>query len=351
MPPNSVEQIAAILGLPTATVALALANSAKIPKPLRLRVLQEAKRLGYTGSLVPLRQNASRAAGFVGIVLSEQGYGREDSYLSEFITGLGKGMSDYDADLFISVVPEGASEIAVIENIVRSRRADGIVIARTYEADPRVDLLLRENFPFVTHGRVMGEDLPFPWIDTDGVSAFRRAFELLYGLGHRRFGLLTIEEAMMFRHYRTEGLRAAIEDKGDPSVSLKIATAPRFASERRRQVIANLLSETDRPTAVMCLFDGLALSLMSEASAMGLGIPNDLSVIGFDNTASAAHVSPGLTTFDNCTVEGGRMAAAMLMERIASGSNYLPRHMLIHPELILRGSHGPAKVGPANQML
>lgn len=342
----TIKDVAAALGISAATVSRALADHPRIPQATRDRVRATAESLGYTANRAARSLVSGTGSGFVGLVLTDPGYGRDDSYLSEFITGLGKGLSDLNVDLFVSAIPEGKSELSVIENIVRSQRADGLVLGRTAEADPRVDFLLRQEYPFVSHGRTMGDDLPFPWVDTDGAAAFAEAFAMLHALGHRHFGLVTIEEPMTFRHHRTEGLRAAIEAKGDPSVRLTIATAPRYAPQRRSEVIRGMLARADRPTAVLCLFDGLALAVLAEAGAMGLSVPADLSVIGFDNIASAAHARPGLTTFDSDTIEGGRRVAQMLVNRIATGGTEPPQTHLIHPRLILRGSHGPAPTQP-----
>ena len=342
----TIKDLAAALGVSAATVSRALADNPRIPEATRERVRAAAASLGYAANRAAQNLVKGGGSGFVGLVLTDPGYGREDSYLSEFITGLGKGLSDLDVDLFVSAVPEGKSELSVIENIVRSQRADGLVLARTSETDPRVDFLQRQGLPFVTHGRVLADDMAFPWVDTDGHTAFAEAFAMLYALGHRHFSLLTIEEPMMFRQHRTEGLRAAIEAAGDPDLRLTIATAPRYAPQRRAEVIGEMLSRPDRPTAVLCLFDGLALSVLAEAGAMGLSVPRDLSVIGFDNITSAAHARPGLTTFDSDTIEGGRRLAQMLVERIATGVEAPARSHLIAPQLILRGSHGPAPQRP-----
>jgi LacI family transcriptional regulator len=342
----TIKDVAAALGLSPATVSRALADNPRIPQVTRDRVRDAAASLGYAVNRAAQSLVKGGGSGFVGLVLTDPGYGREDSYLSEFITGLGKGLSDLDVDLFVSAVPEGKSELSVIENIVRSQRADGLVLARTFETDPRVDFLLRQGFPFVTHGRVLADAMPCPWVDTDGQTAFAEAFALLHGLGHRHFGLVTIEEPMTFRQHRTEGLRAAIEAAGDPALRLTIATAPRYAPQRRAEVIRAMLSRPDRPTAVLCLFDGLALSVLAEAAGLGLSVPADLSVLGFDNITSAAHARPGLTTFDSDTIEGGRRLAQMLVERIATGVEAPARSHLIAPRLILRGSHGPAPQRP-----
>jgi LacI family transcriptional regulator len=339
---KTIKDVALALGVSPATVSRALADNTRIPKDTRLRVAQMAEQLGYVANRAAQSLVSGRSAGFVGLVLTDPGYGREDSYLSEFISGLGNGLTELGLDLFVSAIPHGQSELSVIRNIVTTRRADGLILARTAEVDKRVDYLLERRFPFVTHGRVLGGDGLFPWVDTDGEAAFAEAFDLLYCLGHRRFALMTIEEPMMFRLHRTEGLHRAISARGDASVSLKIVTAPRNDPALRREAIRRMLADPERPTAILTLFDGLALSVLAEAGAMGLSVPLDLSIIGFDNIASSAHARPGLTTFDSDTVGAGRMLAQMLAERIAAGVEAPARTTLIAPKLVLRASHGLA---------
>jgi LacI family transcriptional regulator len=96
---------------------------------------------------------------------------------------------------------------------------------------------------------------------------------------------------MTFRQHRVEGLRAAMQGT---EATLTIAASPRYDAAARDEAIRAMLAAPDRPTAVLCLFDGLALSVLdiaAEPRAVGAG---DLSVIGFDNIGPAAHARPGL---------------------------------------------------------
>jgi LacI family transcriptional regulator len=164
---------------------------------------------------------------------------------------------------------------------------------------------------------------------------------MLYDLGHRHFGLVTISEPMTFRHLRQDGLAAAIGRRGDPSVRLDVATAPRFDRGARVQAINRMLQGTDRPTAVIALFDELALTVMEEAARAGLSVPRDLSVIGFDNVVASAYAPPGLTTFDASIRQCAREIADMLLTVIAERPA-APLTRLIRPTLVPRASHGPA---------
>jgi LacI family transcriptional regulator len=340
--PKTIKDVAKKLGISAATVSRALAGNPRISEDTRDRVVKMAQEVGYVPNRAAQSLVGGRSSGFVGLVLTDPGYGREDSYLGEFVAGLGLGLAENGIDLFLSMVPSGQSELSVIRNIVTARRADGLILGRTSEVDPRVDYLLDAGFPFVTHGRIADGSRPYTWIDTDGTTAFAEAFNLLYSLGHRRFALVTIAEPMTFRLHRTEGLQAAIQQTGDPSVSLEIATSPRYDNDARHAAIRDLLTNPNRPTAVLALFDGLALSVLEVARDLGLSVPDDLSVIGFDNITSAAHARPALTTFNSDTKEGARISAGMLARQIAApGEKQIETH-LITPKLVLRGSHGPA---------
>jgi LacI family transcriptional regulator len=337
----TIKDIARALGLSPSTVSRALSGEGRIPDATRAKVRGAAEQLGYIPNRAAQSLVGKRNSGFAGLVLTDPGYGREDSYLGEYISGLGKGLTDSGIDLFLAAIPEGQSELSVIRNIVATRRADGLILGRTSESDPRVAYLSASGLPFVTHGRVTDGLLRHDWIDTDGATAFGEAFDMLYALGHRRFTLLTIEEPMTFRLHRTEGLLQAIERRGDPEVRLTIATSPRYNPDRRRKVVHDMLCAPDRPTAVLAMFDGLALAVLQEAEHLGLSVPHDLSVTGFDNIASAALARPGLTTFDSDTFNAARESARMLVARLNDpGAAQCTR--LIRPRLVARGSHGPA---------
>jgi LacI family transcriptional regulator len=334
---RTIKELARKLGVSPATVSRALADNSRISQETRERVQEAAREAGYVPNRAARALVTGKGSGFVGLVLSDPGYGREHSYLGEFVQGLGQGFSEQGIDLFLAFVPDGQSEMQVIRNIVSSRRADGLVLGRTTEADPRVAYLLAQRFPFVAHGRTDLEKAPFDWLDTDGAAAFAEGFRLLNDLGHRRFGLVSIEEPMTFRQHRVEGLRSAMQGT---DATLTIATSPRYDAARRDQAIRAMLAAPDRPTAVLCLFDGLALSVLDVAADLGLSVPSDLSVLGFDNIAPAAHARPALSTFDADTLASARDLAGMLVKRLED-PGAPPVHRLVRPRPVLRQSHGP----------
>lgn len=337
---QTLKQLAHSLDLSIATVSRALGGHEDIALKTRERVSAKAREIGYVANSAG-RMLVSGKSGFVGLVLPAHGPAFLDNFIGQFVLGLGEGLSDQGAELFLSIATGGKSELEVITKLVDSRRADGIVLIRVAENDERVRFLSERKMPFVTHGRVADRNLDHAWLDTDGAAAFQEAFERLYALGHRHFGLITIAEAMNARRQREVGLQRAIAATGDPTVRVQTVRGPRDDLSTIRDGVAVLLADPDRPTAVLGLFDELALIAMQEASRLGIGIPNQLSVIGFDNLSAAALASPGLSTFDQDVRRSAR-EIAILLHQVMANSDHAPPTRLMTPVFVPRGSHGAA---------
>ena len=336
---RTLRQLAQELDLSVATVSRALGGYEDIALKTRERVAAKAKEIGYVPNSAG-RMLVSGRSGFVSLVVPASGPAFLDSFIGQFVLGLGEGLATHGADLFISIASDGRSELDVIRTLVSSGRADGLVLTRITEDDERVRFLAERDVPFVAHGRLVDSEISYAWLDTDGAAAFGEAFERLYALGHRRFGLVTIAERMNARREREAGLQRAIAASSDPSVSLRIIRQPRDDLDAVRGDVAAMLTGDDRPTAVIGLFDELALIVMQEATRLGIAIPGDLSVIGFDNLTAAGLASPGLTTFDQDVRGSARRIADMIqiaMERSAER----PLTRLTTPKFVARGSHGP----------
>lgn len=344
---KTLKELARQLDVSITTVSRALAGDPAIALKTRERVTAAARSVGYVPNRAA-RQLVSGRSGFVGLVLPIRGPSIVDSFLGEFVTGLGEGLVSKGAHLILATAPEGEPELTVLRHLVESSRCDGVVVTRIAETDERVRYLREQNIPFVAHGQLLDDNTSYNWIDTDGAHAFGEAFDMLYALGHRHFGLVTISEPMTFRHRRQNGLADAIARRGDPAVRLDVATAPRFDRGALVEAVNRMLHAPERPTAIIGLFDDLALTVMEEAARAGLSIPRDLSVVGFDNVLASAYAPPGLTTYDAQILQAARDIGEMVVE-IAARPMETPRSKLIQPVFVGRASHGPAPVATKKQ--
>ena len=336
---GSLKGIATELNLSVTTVSRALGGFSDVAPATRQRVLDAASRAGYSANSAA-RMLVTGRTNFVGLLFPLRDRARIDPFLGEYITGLSEGLVECGRDLFLATVAANQTDLSVLRHVVESGRADGIVLNRIAEHDERVDYLVKRGFPFVTHGRTLENSVEHSWIDTDGKQAFSDVFRWLYTLGHRRFGLLSITEAMTFRRHREEGLQEAIAEQNDPDVSVVIQRVPQFDLDAREFSVNQLLNDRHRPTAILALTDEMALCVLERAAQMGISVPDQLSVIGYDNIPESAYALSGLTTFDQCTRDTARQVATLLVETL-DGKPGITQTM-IEPLLIKRGSHAPA---------
>ena len=147
--------------------------------------------------------------------------------------------------------------------------------------------------------------------------------------------------AYTFAHFRSRGLERALSELGLPLRPDHIAKVAPNDHDGAHAEARALLSLDPRPTAVIALTDQLAFAVLEVARELGLGVPGDVSVVGFDNVPMAVYANPPLTTFDQNIRESGRIAGDMVVARIELGEAGI-RTLLLEPKLELRASHGPA---------
>ena len=332
----TLKKLAEELGVSVTTVSRALGGYSDVAESTRSKILEASERHQYVSNSAA-RMLVTGRSGFVSLLMPLN-TPMLDPFLGEFVAGLSEGLNARDRHLFIATAPDLESEIAVLRRMVESGQADAVILTRIAETDARVEFLLERKFPFVAHGRTLENQQDFSWIDTDGEWAFAEAFRLLYANGHRRFGLLSISEHMMFRNLRERGLEAAIVVADDPQITLKTSHVPRFDVAARTRAITKMLACPDRPTAILALTDEIALSILQQAANMNIRVPDELSVIGFDNIPSAAYAPPGLTTFDQSIRVTAQEIARVLIDNVDGIASAQQR--IIRPILIERGSHG-----------
>ncbi len=337
------KELAQELGLSIPTVSRALGGYSDISEATRARVKEAAERLGYVPSRAG-RMLVSGRSDFIGMLLQVRDHQMLDASLGEFVAGLSEGFALEGKDLFIATVTASQSDLDVLTHIVDGQRADAMVLNRTMVNDERVSYLLDRNFTFVTHGRASGEKRPYAWVDTDSEGAFALAVERLVALGHRRFALMGSEEPFNFSHIRRRAMEAALNEHGLALLPERVAAPRLTAPDRFLAEAMRLLSLPERPTAILCVTDALALAVLEAARLKGLSVPKDLSVIGFNNIPVAAYSDPPLSTFDQEAQRAAGLVARMTLELIERGPAALGHH-LIKPGFIERASHGPAPAG------
>ncbi len=334
------KDLSAALGLSVTTVSRALGGHDDVSLATQARVREKAQEIGYVPSRAG-RMLVSGAARSICLVVPAYEPTFIDPFLGAFVTGLGEGLARHDLDLFIATVSRGQRELDVIRNIIDTGRADAVVITRTERNDPRVRFLIDHDIPFVSHGRVKDERRAYAWYDSDGERAFEMATALLVDLGHRCFAYLGIEEPLSFVDYRRSGLERALAKAGLVLPFSHQITTRRHDRDGVLAACHSILDLEPRPTAVLAVVDELAVCLLEVAAERGVTIPDELSVIGFDNLPVSAYTKPVLSTFDHEPGVSAVHVASMLASQLDTPS--APKEALLAPaRFVPRASHGPA---------
>jgi LacI family transcriptional regulator len=214
-------------------------------------------------------------------------------------------------------------------------RVDGLVLMGRTVDDGMVDELERRRLPVVVLARTATGRVDS--VRAENIEAARLLTAHVIEHGHRRIAFLGDPDASPDAAERWVGFGAAHRAAGREPWALPVACGYREADGRRAAVA--LLAGDDRPTALICANDEVAMGAIDAARGIGLAIPADLAITGWDDIPVARHLAPPLTTVRQPMVELGRRAAQLLQDRIASGRSE-PRQEVLPAELVIRSSCG-----------
>lgn len=328
--PVTLADIAREAGTSQSTASRALSGRGYVSPAARARLLAAAERLGYVpnASARTLKQQTSRA---VGVVVSDLG--------NHFYGGLAAGVEQTlrEADYRMMLVgdnSESVEEIAAVRTFL-AMRTPGVIL--TPVGKDATSFLVRRGVPVVEVDRRLAT-VSCDAVVIDNVGGARAAVAHLLTLGHRRIAFLGVDTSWTSDVGRLEGYRDALARGGvafDPNLILRLAFHDEAAEER----IAGLL-DREAPTAFFAANNLLAEQAWHVLRARGLSLPDDISLVGFDDVQWTGMVSPGITVVAQPTIELGRRAAALLLRRIEQPGTAATTDVL-QPWLVVRGSTGP----------
>ncbi|MEJ3657326.1 LacI family DNA-binding transcriptional regulator [Actinomycetes bacterium KLBMP 9759] len=349
--PATLASLAAELGVSRTTVSNAYNRPDQLSAPLRARVLEAARRLGYPGPDPVARSLRTRKAGAVGLLLTEAlSYAFRDPAATGFLEGLALACEQAGQGLLlIPVSPEHADVTAVHQAGV-----DGFVVYSVREDDPHFLAVLERPVPTVVCDQPHGVE----GVDRVGVDDRAGMLSLtrhVTGLGHRRVGVLCMrlgegrhdgladQQRLQNATYpvqrdRLAGLRDGLAEVGVDWADVPVIERFEHSVEAGQNGAAELIGARPDITAVICTSDILALGALRHAGERGLAVPDDLTITGFDGVPEAERA--GLTTVRQPLLEKGRVAGELLLER---GDRNRPRRVMLPTELLVGTTSGESR--------
>ncbi|HTS23376.1 MAG TPA: LacI family DNA-binding transcriptional regulator [Casimicrobiaceae bacterium] len=331
--------MARLASVSTATVSRTLNSPEDVDADTRRRVERAIRQLGYVphGAARALRSRRSKMIGAVVPSFDYALYARTTSALQRVldVRGYSLVLATHHYDL--------ATEVRVTEQLI-THGVDAFAFVGL-DHDPRLYTLLEDyGRPYVLTWGVDPSGM-HPSIGFDNRAATHAMASHLIALGHKRFGLISAPTSGNDRaRERCAGVRAALAAHGLdlPEANVQFGSISLAAAA---ECMGRMLALRRRPTAVIATNDVFAVGAMLKCRELGVGIPEDVSITGVDNTDLGATQTPGLTSISTPIVEIGQRAALQLVARLEGGTPELQQHLSF--ELIKRGSTAPPSMSTA----
>ncbi|MGH9067654.1 MAG: LacI family DNA-binding transcriptional regulator [Acidimicrobiales bacterium] len=328
--------LADLAGVSPATVSRALNGRDEVSRATREAVVRMARRHGYSANRSAQALAAGRT-GLVGVTVPMVHH----SYFAVILAGITEALHEHDLRAVLCPTHhEHDREVSLLERLIGGT-TDGALLVLPEESEDELSALGRHGYHFVVVDPLRRLDERIPAVSAAHSAGAAEATRLLLDLGHRRIGVVTGPPTWLATEERLQGHRAALVTTGavaDPALEEKAG----FDIESGAAAASRLLACRRPPTAIFAFNDPMAIGTLQAARAAGLRVPEDLSVVGFDDTPEASIVSPTLTTVRQPLAEMGRMAVNLLA-RLLRREPFEALHIELATKLVVRGSTAPPR--------
>ncbi|HNB52188.1 MAG TPA: LacI family DNA-binding transcriptional regulator [Anaerolineales bacterium] len=324
----SIKDVAEEAGVSTATVSRVLSGKPYVKSDVKARVLEAVDKLGYRPNLVArsLRAQQSKT---LGLIVSD--------IRNPYFTSLSRAVEDtaYEKgySVFLCNTDENPEKESLYLNLMRDENVAGVIFSPTRQTVENFESA-GLDFPTVLVDRVSDDDVDAVLID-NVASAYRLTCHLLEN-GYRKIAGVFGEASTTGRE-RHQGMVQALQEYGLTPAQV-IHTQPRI--EAGFEGVMGLFAETSRPDAILTSNGLLLAGAMKAIRELNLSIPDDLALVGFDDTTWATLVQPALTVIAQPTYEIGKTATELLFQRIAEPERPA-RQVILKGQLLVRGSSAP----------
>ena len=333
----TLEHVAQLAGVSRSTVSRVVNHHPGVRQQVRERVWQVIDETGYQPHAAA-RSLVTRRTQVVGVVIPEALTRLlTDPFFSRLLQGVTETCNARHYHLMLSLLSGPARQDEMYRRVVLSGLLDGVIVASTRLDDTLIPRLHQDGIPFVLVGRHSDDRVNY--VDVDNIGGARMAVEHLIRLGHRRIATISGPLNMAAGQDRLLGYRQALSAHGI-RVEETLIVEGAFDQESGAACMRQLLRA--QPTAVFVGSDVMAIGAMRTLRQASLSVPQDVAIIGFDDTPAATTIEPALTTVRQPVSRLGAMAADILLGALESPGDPEPaaHRVVLSTELIIRGSCG-----------
>jgi DNA-binding LacI/PurR family transcriptional regulator len=341
----TLQSIADRVGVSRMTVSNAFSRPDQLSSELRERILQAADKLGYVGPDPAARALARGRTGSIGLLLTDElAEAFQDAVATEFMSAVATALTH--EGMALTLLTSGDAVGAPSGHVpARDVAMDGAIVYICDPASPDIAWLERRSVPVVSVDRDPTPNAPSVNVDDRGGA--RAAAQHLVDLGHTRIGILTLDKTFQVdgvpkantpARERMLGWTDVLDAAGiEPLVRAPLYRSWLSVEEDARE----MLDRPDRPTAILCFSDLIAVQTIQVAQSLGLRVPEDLSVVGFDDSRRATESRPQLTTVHQEVASKGQEAVRALMAIMGDNPPPTAERILLPTSLVVRESTAP----------
>lgn len=331
-----IQDVARIAGVSTATVSRALSHPEKLTDATRDAVFEAIRETGYRVNRAASTLRKQRANAVL-VLVPDLG----NPFFSQILAGISARLSEQDVSVLITDSTQLPAGDTALSGYFLDGRIDGMISLDGGLSDAHLDSFAQAGVA----GRILCacewvEGAAMPSVRSDNFKGAQLAIRHLHDLGHRRIAHVTGPADNVLTHARREGMMAERQRLGLHTPPEWIIRGD-FSLASGQAAARRILAMQDRPTAVFCASDQVAFGLISELTSLGVRVPKDISVIGFDDIELAQHFIPALSTIRQDRLALGRRAADLMLDCL-SGSGLVDPAVVetIDVALIARASTG-----------
>lgn len=302
----TIRDVAKMAGVSVSTVSRVLNGKVDVAKETKNHILAVIDDLGYSTNLAA-RSMRSQKKNLIGLIMPDIAY----PYAIEIMKGVNQAIAESEFDLLVytsgDVRKQGhvTSEQKYITILAKSI-SDGVIVVAPVASEYNIDKPIVSIDPVMSHPN-------YPAVHATNYEGSLEAMEYLIGLGHRRIGFIGGRVELESANRRLSGYRDALEKAGIP-IDEQLIVSGDYTTKTGIEGGQKLLALEDRPTAIFASNDQMAMGVYQSAEKMGLHIPDDFSLVGFDNIPESKYL--GLTTIDQFILKMGYTATQMLIKII-----------------------------------
>ncbi len=329
----TIKEIAQIADVSAMTVSRALNDSPRVKEETRAKVLKIAKQLGYRPNRMA-RSLVSKKSNLISLIVADI----KNQYFAELARGIEDKARQNGYNVIFCSTDNDPKILDSSVRLMLEVGVDGFILAAVRLNEPIVEELADQHFPVVLVNRELAEKKTSSVVIDNRAGAYL-VVEHLIKCNYKKIGIITGSFELSTGIERFDGYKKALFDHGIGYQENYVSEGP-FTKAHGHASTLSMLSMRDRPQAIFAASDHIALGVMDAAEELGLRIPEDLALVGFDDTEFSSNARISLTTVSQKKYEMGELSVPMLLSLIdRQGGGYI-NTIVLEPELIVRKSCG-----------